>query len=78
MKLRDYQQDAVNAAIAHMKKSTERKFIVTGAGKSLIVAAIAQWVHEFGKKKGIVFTAKQRADWANIKESRQHIGSWGN
>ena len=53
MKLRDYQQDAVNAAIAHMKKSTEPSLLelATGAGKSLIVAAIAQWVHEFGKKK---------------------------
>ena len=50
MKLRDYQQDAVNAAIAHMKKSTEPSLLelATGAGKSLIVAAIAQWVHEFG------------------------------
>ena len=53
MKLRDYQQDAVNAAIAHMKKSTEPSLLelATGAGKSLIVAAIAQWVHDFGKKK---------------------------
>ena len=61
MKLRDYQQDAVNAAIAHMKKSTEPSLLelATGAGKSLIVAAIAQWVHEFGKK-GVVFAAEQR------------------
>ena len=36
MKLRDYQQDAVNAAIAHMKKSTEPSLLelATGAGKS--------------------------------------------
>ena len=27
MKLRDYQQDAVNAAIAHMKKINRAKFI---------------------------------------------------
>ena len=44
--LRAYQQDAVDAAIEWMRGSTE-SFVIeaaTGAGKSHIIAAIAEWV----------------------------------
>ena len=53
MKLRDYQQDCVDTVIRHMKKSTAPVCIeaATGAGKSLIVAAIAAWLSEISDKK---------------------------
>lgn len=53
MTLRDYQQAAVDAAIAHMKKSLMPGLLelATGAGKSHIVAAIAQWVHQSADKR---------------------------
>ena len=43
MQLRPYQQDAVDSAIAWMRKSTEPALLglSTGAGKSHIAAAIA-------------------------------------
>ncbi|NRB39121.1 MAG: DEAD/DEAH box helicase [Pseudomonadales bacterium] len=42
--LRDYQQQAVDATIAHFKKSNEAAMIVlpTGAGKSLVIAELAR------------------------------------
>jgi DNA repair protein RadD len=56
MKLRPYQQDAVESAIDWMKKCTEPALLelATGAGKSWIAAAIAQWIHETSKKKVLV------------------------
>ena len=56
MKLRPYQQDAVESAIEWMKKCTEPALLelATGAGKSWIAAAIAQWIHETSKKKVLV------------------------
>lgn len=44
MQLRDYQQHAVAAAIAHFKQSTQSAVMVlpTGAGKSLILAELAR------------------------------------
>lgn len=47
-KLRTYQQEAVEAAISWIKKSTEPCLLdlATGAGKSLIVAAIARWLNQ--------------------------------
>ena len=46
MQLRPYQQDAVDSAIAWMRKSTEPALLglSTGAGKSHIAAAIALWI----------------------------------
>lgn len=51
--LRPYQQEAVDAAIAHMKKSIMPAVLelATGAGKSLIVAALAKWIHDTSGKK---------------------------
>ncbi|MGP9801824.1 DEAD/DEAH box helicase [Rheinheimera sp. NSM] len=44
MQLRDYQQQAVDAAIAHFKQSSQSAVIVlpTGAGKSLVLAELAR------------------------------------
>lgn len=52
MKLRPYQQAAHDAAIAWIKKSTEPCVIEaeTGAGKSLMIAAIAKTFHEISGK----------------------------
>ena len=48
MALRPYQQDAVDAATAWMRRSVMPGLLelATGAGKSHIVAAIASWVYE--------------------------------
>ena len=53
MQLRPYQQEAVSAAITWMKKSVEPAVldIATGAGKSFIIAAIANWLYEHTGKK---------------------------
>ena len=50
--LRDYQQHAVNAVLAHIKKSATPCLIelATGAGKSLIVAELARQIHKISKK----------------------------
>ncbi|MCL1126751.1 DEAD/DEAH box helicase [Shewanella surugensis] len=44
MKLRDYQQQSVDAAITHFKKTTDSAVIVlpTGAGKSIVIAELAR------------------------------------
>ncbi|MBV2129519.1 DEAD/DEAH box helicase [Arsukibacterium indicum] len=44
MQLRDYQQQAVNAAIAHFKQTNQSAVMVlpTGAGKSLVLAELAR------------------------------------
>lgn len=52
-KLRPYQQGAVDASVYHMTRSTGSLLIeaATGAGKSLIVAEIAMWIHGKSGKK---------------------------
>lgn len=54
--LRDYQQAALDAAISHIKKSIEPAVIeaATGAGKSHIIAALANWLNKTTKKKVLV------------------------
>jgi DNA repair protein RadD len=44
IKLRDYQQDAVDAAVTHFKKSQDSAVMVlpTGAGKSIVIAELAR------------------------------------
>jgi DNA repair protein RadD len=51
--LRDYQQDAVNAALDWITKSIEPCLLelATGAGKSLIVASLARAIHQKSGKK---------------------------
>lgn len=53
MKLRPYQAEAVEAATNWMRRSIMPGLLelATGAGKSLIVAEIAQWVTRHGGKK---------------------------
>lgn len=53
MKLRPYQQGAVDSIIEWVKKSFEPCLIdaATGAGKSHIIAAVAGWVNEHSGKK---------------------------
>lgn len=53
MKLRPYQQEAVDASIAHMKASTAPFLIdaATGAGKSLMIAALADHIHKLSGKR---------------------------
>lgn len=53
MKLRSYQQEAVNAAVAWMRRSIMPGLLelATGSGKSHIVAALAQWVYESTGKR---------------------------
>lgn len=56
MQLRDYQQRAVDAAVSWIKKTIDPAVLelATGAGKSYIVAAIAQWVRNKSGKKVLV------------------------
>jgi len=56
MKLRPYQQDAVDAATDWIKKSVMPALIeaATGSGKSHIIAAIAQWIYDNTGKKVLV------------------------
>lgn len=56
MQLRDYQQRAVDAALAWIKKCFDPAVLdlATGAGKSFIIAAIADWVRQKTDKKVLV------------------------
>lgn len=51
--LRPYQQAAVDAATDWMRRSIEPAIVelATGAGKSFILAAIADWIHQTSGKK---------------------------
>lgn len=62
MKPRDYQQKAVDAAITWMKRSVEPAVLdlATGAGKSFIIALIADWLSEnTGKKTLVIAPSKE-------------------
>ena len=54
--LRDYQQEAVDAAVAYMKRVLKPCLIVapTGSGKSHIVASLAQWLNEVSGGKRVL------------------------
>lgn len=53
MPLRDYQQDAFNATIEHIKKNVEPCIVEapTASGKSWIIATVAKVIHEKSNKK---------------------------
>src|SRR5690625_66019 len=53
MSLRPYQRDAVDAAVAWMRRSVMPGLLelATGSGKSHIVAAIARWVFDTTGKR---------------------------
>lgn len=57
--LRSYQQEAVNAVVAHIKKSATPCLIelATGAGKSLIVAELAKVIHKMSGGKSVLCIA---------------------
>lgn len=59
MKLRPYQQESHDKAIAWMKTTTEPGLIeaATGAGKSVIIAAIANTLYQISKGKHILCLA---------------------
>ena len=54
--LRDYQQSAVDAVIAHIRKRTTSCLLdlATGAGKSLVAANIAMEIERLSGKKTLV------------------------
>lgn len=60
--LRDYQQDAVDAAKSWMKSSVEPCLIEapTGSGKSHIVASLADWLHDISGGKRVLCLAPQK------------------
>jgi DNA repair protein RadD len=65
MQPRDYQQAAVDAAIAWIKKCLDPAVLdlATGAGKSFIIALIAKWLHEnTGKKTLVLAPSKELVD----------------
>jgi len=70
MQLRPYQQDAVESAIEWMKKCTEPALLSlsTGAGKSHIAAAIAQWIHENNNKKVLVLQPSKELTEQNFSK----------
>lgn len=81
MKLRDYQQRAVDAAIAWIKKTIDPAVLelATGAGKSFIVAAIAEWVRgKSGKKVLVLAPSKElvEQDYAKYLLTGEPASIW--
>lgn len=61
-KPRPYQQAAIEAAIAELRKSIDPIIIeaATGAGKSLLIAYLAEWLHSVSGGKRVLCLAPQR------------------
>jgi len=61
-KLRDYQQEAVDAAINHMKTTLSSCLLelATGAGKSLIVSEIAKQINQISSGKRVLCLAPSK------------------
>jgi DNA repair protein RadD len=70
MKLRYYQQDAVDTAIKHIKKSVMPALLELsgGAGKSLIVSAIAHWFNKASGKKVLCIQPTKELCEGNAKK----------
>ena len=70
MQLRPYQQDAVDSAVAWMRKSTEPALLelATGAGKSWIAAAIALWITKKTSKKVLVLQPSRELTQQNYEK----------
>jgi len=70
MQLRPYQQDAVDSAIAWMRKSTEPALLelATGSGKSHIAAAIAKWITQKTGKKVLVLQPSKELTTQNFEK----------
>lgn len=69
-KLRDYQQDAVDATLHHFRRTTEPAVIVlpTGAGKSLVIAELAR----LAKRKILMLTHVKELVEQNYSKFRQY------
>lgn len=76
MQLRPYQQAAAEAAISWIKKSIEPACLelATGAGKSLIVSAIALWVYENTGKRVLCLAPSKELTQQNY-EKYIHTGN---
>lgn len=61
-KPRPYQQEAIDAAKAELRAGVDPILIeaATGAGKSLLIAYIAEWLHEISGGKKVLCLAPQR------------------
>jgi len=59
---RPYQQEAIDAAKAELRAGVDPILIeaATGAGKSLLIAYIAEWLHEISSGKKVLCLAPQR------------------
>jgi len=59
---RPYQQEAIDAAKAELRQGVDPILIeaATGAGKSLLIAYIAEWLHEISAGKKVLCLAPQR------------------
>tara|TARA_R110000765_G_scaffold85481_1_gene164892 strand:+ start:2651 stop:4471 length:1821 start_codon:yes stop_codon:yes gene_type:complete len=68
--LRPYQQSAFDAAITYIKKCFEPCLIeaATGAGKSHIIAAIAEWIHTNSGKKVLCLAPSKELITQNHKK----------
>jgi len=74
--LRDYQQNAVDAAVEWLKKSIESCVIeaATGAGKSHVIAALAHWINDHSGKKVLCFAPSKEL----IEQNREKYLATGN
>jgi DNA repair protein RadD len=68
--LRPYQQAAFDAAITYIRKCYEPCLIeaATGAGKSHIIASIAEWVHSHSGKKVLCLAPSKELIQQNHKK----------
>lgn len=59
---RGYQRDAIDAAIAELKRTTDPILIdaPTGAGKAILVAYLAEWLHGISSGKKVLCLAPRR------------------
>lgn len=75
MQARDYQQAAVDAAIAWMKRCIDPAVLdlATGAGKSFIIALIAKWLEENTGKKTLVLAPSKEL----VEQDREKYLSTG-
>jgi len=76
MSLRPYQQDAFDAAKDWLTKTIDSCVIQapTGAGKSHIIAAIADWIHHTSGKKHVLCIAPSAELVIQNPESRKVSG----
>lgn len=72
MPLRPYQQQAYESAIDFIRKSTQPCLIdaATGAGKSHIIAAIAEKIHAISKKRVLILAPRSKLVKQNVEKYR--------